>query len=146
MGCERARRNRHVGLGNAVPTLLPCATEDGKTLLDTSFGNRLPQLPEHPVREIDCNHIVALFRQRDAEHAGAAAHIEDALARREREQLGKLCEISAAPVLVSIVRRHLVPAHPELIEGFVGVLVDTSIEVAPFLGGGHALQKRPPRR
>ena len=38
---------------DAVPTLLPCTTEDGEAIPDASFVNRLPQLPEHPIREIN---------------------------------------------------------------------------------------------
>lgn len=66
--CEQARLKRsptkdgparllRVVHHDAVPTLLPCATEDGETLLDAGFGNRLPQLPEHSVREIN-RHLV----------------------------------------------------------------------------------------
>ena len=46
---------------DAVPALLPCATEDGEAIPDAGFGNRLPQLPEHPIREIN-RHLV--FRPR----------------------------------------------------------------------------------
>ena len=50
---------------DAVPTLLPCTTEDGEAILDAGFGNRLPQLPEHSVREIN-RHLV--FRPRIIPH------------------------------------------------------------------------------
>ena len=50
---------------DAVPTLPPCATEDGEAIPDACFGNRLPQLPEHPVREIN-RHLV--FRPRIIPH------------------------------------------------------------------------------
>lgn len=66
--CEQARLKRsptkdgparllRIVHHDAVPTLLPCATEDGEAIPDAGFVNRLPQLPEHPVREIN-RHLV----------------------------------------------------------------------------------------
>ena len=50
---------------DAVPALLPCATEDGEAIPDAGFSKRLPQLPEHSVREIN-RHLV--FRPRIIPH------------------------------------------------------------------------------
>ncbi len=107
---QRARRDHHVRGGDAggAPVVVPGGL-DRPDAVQALLGGLPPEHVQHAGGEVQAHDVVAGARQRQRQRAGAAAHVQDALARPRAQVLDEAGDVRRRLVAAAEVPGAAVP-------------------------------------